>query len=256
MMSITILDEDKKTGKLSFSISNISPAFANALRRTIIDDVPTMAIETAEISKNSSILYDEVIAHRIGLIPLTTDLKTYDLQENCKCNGEGCARCSVQLTLKGSKPGFVTASQFESKDPAVMPVYPNMPITKLAKGQEIEVIGTAILGKGRVHAKWTPAHVWYSYKPKITVHTTGKIQDERFPKSILDKNGKIDKNKINTPQLIDAVDGINEEILTVEYDRSSFVFYMESFGQLACRDIVQKAFDILGERIKAFSDQI
>ncbi|MGM5487561.1 MAG: DNA-directed RNA polymerase subunit D [Nanobdellota archaeon] len=253
---ITILDEDKKNGKLSFSMSNATPAFANALRRTIIDDVPTMAIETVELVNNTSILYDEVIAHRMGLIPLSTDLKSYELQENCKCNGEGCARCSVQMTLKGSKPGFVTASQIESKDPAVTPVFPNTPITKLAKGQEIEVLATAILGRGRIHAKWTPAHVWYTYKPKVTVHTSAKIDDDRFPKEIFDKNGKIDKDKINKPYLIDAVDGIDDNIISVEYDKNAFVFYMESFGQLDCREIVQKAFDILGERIKAFSDQI
>ncbi len=61
------------------------------------EEVPTMAIEDVEFRKNNSILYDEIIAHRLGLVPLKTDLKSYNLPEKCKCKGEGCAR--FQLTV-------------------------------------------------------------------------------------------------------------------------------------------------------------
>ena len=102
-MEIRVLSNDKEKGKLSFIIKDTTPAFVNTLRRIMVEEVPTMAIEDVEFRKNNSILYDEMIAHRLGLISLKTDLKSYNLPENCKCKGEGCARCQLKLTLKASK---------------------------------------------------------------------------------------------------------------------------------------------------------
>ena len=82
----------KDENKLSLIIKDTTPAFVNALRRIILDEVPTMAIEDVEFRKNNSILYDEMIAHRLGLLPLKTDLKSYTVPEHCKCEGKGCAR--------------------------------------------------------------------------------------------------------------------------------------------------------------------
>ena len=109
-MEIKMLDKDKKSGRVSFILKNSTPAFANSLRRVILEDVPTMAIEDVEITKNSSLLYDSMIAHRLGLISLTTDLKSYTLPSKCKCEGKGCARCQVTLTLSVKGPGVVYAS--------------------------------------------------------------------------------------------------------------------------------------------------
>ena len=94
-MEISLVDYDKDKGKLSFIVKDTDPAFANALRRIMTEEVPVMAIEDIEIKDNSSILYDEMIAHRLGLIQLTTDLKSYTLASTCKCKGKGCARCKV-----------------------------------------------------------------------------------------------------------------------------------------------------------------
>src|SRR3989338_5724411 len=131
-MEIRVLSNNKEEGKISFIIKDTTPAFANTLRRIMIEEVPTMAIEDVEFSKNNSILYDEMVAHRLGLVPLKTDLKSYNLPEKCKCNGEGCARCQLKFELKAIKgAGTVYASELKSKDPAVKPFYPKMPIVKL-----------------------------------------------------------------------------------------------------------------------------
>ena len=68
-MEIRVLSNVKEEGKLSFIIKDSTPAFANTLRRIMIEEVPTMAIEEIEFRKNNSILYDEIIAHRLGLTP-------------------------------------------------------------------------------------------------------------------------------------------------------------------------------------------
>src|SRR3989344_1750302 len=98
-MEIRLLAKEKKTGRMSFIVKGSNPAFVNAIRRCIINEVPTMAIEDVEIRKNSSILYDEMVAHRLGLVPLKTDLKSYNLPQKCKCEGKGCNRCQLKLVL-------------------------------------------------------------------------------------------------------------------------------------------------------------
>ena len=100
MIEIRLLEQDKEKNKVSFVLMNSTPSFANVIRRAIIEEVPVMAIEDVEFRKNNSILYDEIIAHRLGLLPLTTDLKSYNLSSECKCKGKGCARCQLKLTLK------------------------------------------------------------------------------------------------------------------------------------------------------------
>ncbi|MBW2995638.1 hypothetical protein KY312_04760 [Candidatus Woesearchaeota archaeon] len=90
MADIEILE--KKQNLLKFLIKNNETAYVNSMRRMIIDEVPVMAIEDVEFKKNDSILYDEMVSHRLGLIPLTTDLKGYNIPEKCTCKGKGCAK--------------------------------------------------------------------------------------------------------------------------------------------------------------------
>jgi DNA-directed RNA polymerase subunit D len=218
-----------------------------------------MAIETVEFTKNSSVLYDEIIAHRLGMIPLTTDLKTYNLATNCKCEGEGCARCSLQLSLSSKNPGTVMAGEMESKDPKIIPAYPQTPIVKLLKGQELEFIATAQLGNGQLHTKWVPGNVWYSYKPIITINNKSKKIDEfreKYPAQIFNDKGNIDKNKLTDPALIDACFGICDDIIKIEYDNTAFVMYVESYGQLSCAEMVIKAAELLGEQVTEFSEAL
>jgi len=160
-MEIKLLENQEKKNKIIFSLTGVDIAYANTLRRLMGFEVPVMAIEDVEFRKNSSILYDEVLAHRLGLIPLTTDLKSYDLPNECKCKGAGCASCQVKLTLKASGPGMVYSSDLKSKDPAVKPVFNKIPIVKLLEGQELELEATAVLGQGKVHSKWCPGLIFY-----------------------------------------------------------------------------------------------
>jgi len=160
-MEVKLIEFQEKKNKAIFSLSGVDTAYANTLRRLMGFEVPVMSIDEVEFRKNTSILYDEVLAHRLGLIPLSTDLKAYDLQSECKCKGVGCASCTVKLTLKAQGPGMVYASEIKSKDPAIKPLFGKMPIVKLLEGQEVELEATAILGQGKEHSKWCPGLVFY-----------------------------------------------------------------------------------------------
>jgi DNA-directed RNA polymerase subunit D len=258
-MEVKLISKDKENNKICFVLKNSNPGFANAIRRAILEEVPTMAIEDIEFRDNSSAFYDEIISHRLGLMPLKTDLKSYSLPSLCSCKKKGCAKCQLKMTLEAKGPCVVYAGDIKSKDPKVKPVYPKMPIVKLLKGQKIEAEMVAVLGKGKTHAKWSPGLVYYSYEPKITVKNDEKLLEkfrDKYPPQIFDKHGKIDESLINNPNLVDAVDGVCDELVKVEYNDNNFVFYLESWGQLEPKEIVQKAAAILKNRYKRFAEEI
>jgi DNA-directed RNA polymerase subunit D len=259
-MEIRILNSDKKNGKLSFMIKDSYPAFVNALRRVIMEEVPTMAIEHVEFTKNNSILYDEMIAHRLGLMPLATDLKGYNLPSECKCEGEGCARCQVKMTLKAKGPVMVYASELKSKDPKIKPIFPEMPVVKLLSGQNLELEATAVLGQGKTHVKWSPGHAHYKQKPEIEIKDNCESECvEVCPTHTLEMKG--DKVAVSKDNLFDChlcmacVDASKSHAITVNKS-DDFVFYLESWGQLSCKEIVKKGVEILNNKFDTFNDKI
>ncbi|MEM5852853.1 MAG: DNA-directed RNA polymerase subunit D [Candidatus Aenigmatarchaeota archaeon] len=161
-MKVKIL---KRNGmEMSFSVEGISPGFANALRRIMMVEVPTMAIEWVDFKKNDSALPDEIIANRLGQIPLTFDKKAYNLPSECKCEGKGCGRCKVELILKEKGPKMVYSGDLKSSAKDVKPVFDKIPIVELFDGEELQFEAIAQLGVGREHIKWQAAVVGYNYE--------------------------------------------------------------------------------------------
>ena len=158
-MKVDVLSH--KGNEMKFSVDGVKPSFASALRRIMIGEVPTMAIEFVDFKKNDSALADEVVANRMGLIPLTFDEKTYNLPSECKCEGKGCSNCQVTLVLKKKGPAMVYSGDMKSTDKGVKPTYDKIPITELFEGQDIEFEAIAQLGRGKDHAKWQGAVVGY-----------------------------------------------------------------------------------------------
>jgi DNA-directed RNA polymerase subunit D len=158
-MKIEILE--KTDTEIKFRVSDIKTSFASALRRIMISEIPTMAIEWVDFKMNSSALNDEIIANRLGQIPLVFDRKGYNFIDSCKCNGKGCTRCQVKFTLKKSGPGMVYSGDLKTRAKDVKPLYDNIPIVELFEDQEIELEAIAQLGYGKEHAKWQGAVVGY-----------------------------------------------------------------------------------------------
>ncbi len=257
-MEVRLLDKNKEKTKVSFILKNSVPSFANAIRRTIMDEVPTLAVEDVEFRKNSSILYDEMIAHRLGLIPLNTDLKSYDLPEKCTCKGEGCAKCQLKMVLKAKGPTTVYASDLKINDPKIKPIYPQMPIVKLIKNQQVELEATAVLGQGRNHAKWSPGLVHYKYKPAIEV---GKVDNANevaavCPLNIFEvKGGKliVNKEKMLSCHLCGACHEKNPQV-KINESETEFVFFIESWGQLNYKEMLTEAVKLFQSHLNEFID--
>jgi len=167
-IKIEILEKNKDT--IKFSVEGISPSFANSLRRIMISEIPTMAIEWVDFKKNDSAMYDEILAHRLGLIPLTFDKKAYKLPEECREASVKDSQCYAKLKLKKKGPCTVYSGDLESDDESVKPVFDKIPIVKLFEGEELELVAYARLGYGKEHIKWQAAIAAYSIddKGKVT----------------------------------------------------------------------------------------
>ena len=135
-MKITV-HERKKTNDIDyvkFSIEGITFEIANELRRIMLCEIPTMAITEVIFMENETPLYDEMIAHRLGLIPLTTDLKNYNFPKECSCQNKKCTLCQTTFTLSvksGNEPLLVKAKDLIPADPKIRPVNDDIIIAKL-----------------------------------------------------------------------------------------------------------------------------
>jgi DNA-directed RNA polymerase subunit D len=169
-MTIKVSNLEKDGNIITFDISGVDVRTINAFRRTVISQVPTMAIEMVTFQYNSSILNDENLSHRIGMIPLTTDLKTYVQMSDCKCEGKGCGRCVCQLTLDVTGPKTVYSGDLKSTDENVKPVFDKIPLVKILPEQQVKMECEARLGTGKEHIKWQGGTASYEMKGDNTFH--------------------------------------------------------------------------------------
>lgn len=156
------VQQDKETS-VALQLEGIDRSYANAIRRFCISEVPSMAIDDVVILENSSVLYDEILAHRLGMIPIKTDLDKYVLPEKCDCGSPlGCNKCRVLFVLEATgkeKVTTVLSGDLVSEDREVRPVSESIPIIKLAPGQTVKLEAYARLGRGKEHAKWQACSV-------------------------------------------------------------------------------------------------
>ncbi len=266
-MEVEILERDDQS--MRFILRDVPIPIANAMRRIMISEVPTMAIEDVFIIENSSPMDDEVLSHRLGLIPLRTDLDAYVLPEECECHSElGCERCSVMLTLDvkaSDSVRTVYSGDLRSSDPKVVPVSDKIPIVKLAPGQRVQLEAYARLGRGKVHAKWQPVSACaYKYLPIIDVDhescdACGKCVDV-CPKGVL----RVDGGKLTVVALERCTLCKDCEracpkpypAVRVGWVKDAVEFLVESTGALSPERIVTEAIKILRDKADEFIEQL
>ena len=161
LSSLEVISKDDQ--KIAVKLKGIPLQYANALRRVCLNGVPVFAIDTVDIIENSSVLQDEGLAHRLGLIPLTTDLSRFNEPSKCECQSEtGCSNCKIMLVLDSGDSDVtrtVVSSELSSEDESIKPTSEQIPIVQLAPGQRIKIECYARLGRGTEHAKWNSANI-------------------------------------------------------------------------------------------------
>jgi DNA-directed RNA polymerase subunit D len=173
LSTIQVLTSDEK--KISIKLKGVTLQYANALRRICLNGVPIYAIDTVDMIENSSVLADEGITHRLGLIPLKTDLSRSDESDS-----------RIMLTLDSgddTETGrIVTSAELSSDDTVVKPSSDQIPIIHLAPGQKLKFEAYARLGRGTEHAKWNSSNIAVLLDTKkedehiLTVETTGALK--------------------------------------------------------------------------------
>ena len=188
LSSLDVISKDSQ--KIAIKLKGIPLQYANALRRVCLNGVPVFAIDTVDIIENTSVLPDEGLAHRLGLIPLKTDLSRFNEPSKCDCQSEsGCSNCKILLVLDSDESQVtrtVLSSELLSEDDTVKPVSDKIPIVQLAPGQKIKLECYARLGRGTEHAKWNSSNISTltdtnkDNEKILTIESTGALNPEQI----------------------------------------------------------------------------
>ena len=188
LSSLDVISKDSE--KISIKLKGVPLQYANALRRVCLNGVTVFAIDTVDIIENTSVLPDEGLAHRLGLIPLKTDLSRFNEPSKCDCQSEsGCSNCKILLVLysgEAKETRSVLSNELSSEDETIKPVSDKIPIIQLAPGQQIKIECYARLGRGTEHAKWNSSNVATLTDTNkedekiLTVESTGALNPEQI----------------------------------------------------------------------------
>ncbi|MCX8169702.1 MAG: DNA-directed RNA polymerase subunit D [Candidatus Methanomethyliaceae archaeon] len=241
--------------KLHVIIKGAHPAFVNAIRRIIMADLYIPAIDKVYIAENTSVLYDEIIAHRLRMIPLRGG-ENLNIPEKCSCNGKGCPFCEVALSLDvEAKENFsiVYSGRLKSEG-NVYPVNNDIPIVKLNAGQKISLVAYARLGKGRYHAKWQPVSICVvKYEPVISINENCDLCGicvEKCLKKVLEiKENKLVVKSIWACSLCKVCEEVcPKAAIKVSYNDRSARLTLETTGSRTNEELLLMACNYLAQR--------
>lgn len=273
----TVRIRELKKDRVNFVLENVDLAFANSLRRVVMADIPTVAIDMVEIESNTTVLPDEFIAHRLGMIPLisTNCEEAIRYTRDCTCLA-GCPFCSVRLTLNVScndnSTMHITSDHLEfvppnergswdgepetdnpdsgeelSKRPSYFgypvgkqdPDTPPILICKIRKGQELKVKCFAKKGIAKEHAKWSPCSaVAFEYDPHNKLrHTTYWYETDSVSEWPISTNGQEEES----PR--------EDEPFDYNAKPNKFYFDVETDGSLAPQEVIMKGLSELQAKL-------
>ena len=276
-MQIEVVEmEDRRA---EFILRDSSPAMANALRRTMLQDIPKMAIDKVEFHlgpimqddkefESVTSLFDEVVAHRLGLIPVPTEYGMFTFQGQCPdCHGEGCPHCTIMYSLNREGPGTVMSGDLiPLGDPSLKVKDEFIPIVELTSSQAVLIYATAVMGTAREHVKWQAAFgVGYSHLPRVEVDASMAFRENvveaaaQYP-GLFDTEGGALRvaDELRACTYGKAVEGdpVLGEAVRITWDETSFLFRYETDGSLTARQVLDKAVEILRSEADEFADGI
>lgn len=240
---VEFIDKDDRQAR--FLVRGITPALANGIRRAVLADVPTLSIDELRVIENSSVMFDEQIGLRLGLVPLTTDIDSF---------GPGD---TVTLSLDVEGEGTAYSGDLVASEPGVEPADKNIPIIDLKDDQRLEVQADATLGYGRDHAK----------------HQGGVAVGYRHLQHVTEV-GDRDEYADEEPEIVRGVVEIDDELVPTEaFDHDlrqrfpdssvevddvddAFVFHVESDGSVTVEELVVRAVETLHDRADELESQV
>ena len=228
-----------------FLVRGVTPAFANGIRRAMVADVPTLSIDDVRFVENSSVMFDEQIALRLGLVPLSTPLGEFE---------EGD---TVTLGLDVQGPGTAYSGDLVSSDEMVQPADDNVPIIDLKDDQRLELEADAVLSTGKDHAKHQGG-VAVGYRHLQRVEVVGdrdEYEDEEVNilRGVIEDDGELVPTDAFDHDLTNRFPGKEVEVHDVP---NAFVFHVESDGSLSVDDLVTAAVDSIADRANELEEAV
>ncbi len=240
---VQFVDRDDREAR--FVVRPITPAFANGIRRAMVADVPTFSIDTVRFIENSSVMFDEQIGLRLGLVPLTTPL------------GEFEAGDTVTVSLDVEGPDTAYSGDIVSSDAMVGPADENIPIIDLKQGQRLEIEADAVLDTGREHAKHQGG-VAVGYRHLQRVEVVGDrpefAEDEsNILRGVIEDDGELVPTEEFDNDLTNRYPG---KELDVQDVADAFVFHVETDGSVSVDELVEAAVDSIEARANELREAV
>ncbi|XP_053613926.1 DNA-directed RNA polymerases I and III subunit RPAC1 isoform X1 [Plodia interpunctella] len=278
--------------EMEFDLIGIQPAFANAFRRLMLSEVPSMAIEKVMIRNNTSIIQDEVLAHRLGLIPLKADPRLFEYRPEDA--SEGTEFDTLEFTLKvrcsnnksQPKDSYRSEDLYENhsvyssqmkwqpignqasvhKEADVGPVHGDILISKMRPGHELDLQLVAVKGIGKDHAKFSPvATASYRLLPEISLTrevsgSEATLLQTCFSPGVIDihSDGRAYVKEARYDMCSRNVYKYNEikDAVILSRIRDHFIFNVESVGAMPPNVIFVEAVKILRDKCKSLLDEL
>lgn len=254
-----------KKDSVKFMLRNVDLAFANSLRRVVMADIPTVAIDLVDIETNTTVLPDEFIAHRLGMVPLNSANcdEAIRYTRDCTCLA-GCDMCAIMLQLQATcennetldvtshfldvippnTPGTWQEEPGEGGDELTKrgesfgkPIGKDEPggpapilICKMRKGQALKLKCVAKKGIAKEHAKWSPCSaVAFEYDPYNKLrHTTHWYEADPRAEWPVSENGQEEE----PPR--------EDEPFDFNAQPRQFYFDVETDGSLSPQEVVMR----------------
>jgi len=242
VFEFTVLSETRE--KLFLLVENADVRLLNALRRTVISDLPSFAVDEVSFYENNSPLFNEYISNRIALIPLTYEEGVADE-----------AKIAFELNVEAVDVERVVYSrELTSTDPAIRVFAEKIPLLKLGKGQKLRLEAIAVKGTGKQHAKFQSALASYGaldeFKLAVKCRKCGAEINPKPKELLSDKalktlNEKAPDSCFQCPSCVEshAKAGKKKE------GAPAFILAIESFNNLSAREQLERAFTIIQEKI-------
>jgi len=241
-----------KPKKAVIKIENTRPYFVNSLRRIMLSELPKLAVDDVVIYDNTSALFDEIISHRLGLIPIPTDLSLLTFKDKCVCKGKGCPNCTVRYTLSKEGEGMIYSGDLQPAEKSWAITEEKIPIVELFGEQRLILEVEAVLGLGRNHAKWQAVQS-PSYRMDPLIEFDKKRLDdvkvfiEKLPKDLVNiKDNKLEISDIKKMPILESyMDQEKVDFITIKKDMNNVIFSFETDGSFSARDALLESAKIL-----------
>ena len=246
--------------EMVFVVRDAEVPFINAIRRCAMVNVPKIAIEDVNIIRNDSAMFNEVLAHRLGLTPLVSDLDALEGLSLPEDDDWEEFSNGIMFSLKEEGPKVVYSKDLISSDSKIKPVYDTIPLVKLKEDEIIDIEAVAKVGYGKEHAKWMPTTVCaYKQYPEITFNEDEEVDYDcalACPRGVLKSDRRSKKIKIldieNCTMCRSCVRASTNGYINVGHKDNDFIFRIETDGAMPPKEVLLKACDVLGEKAEKF----